>query len=182
MSVLIRKGVAYFGIFKIRPSTSIRNHFTRPVASHKEIRLLLAIASSEILIVEGGDVSNAYLYGKIDIPVVIEQPTDSSGKEAVPGHVCELLQSMYGIKQAGEIWGSLLCEPLLNWGFTRSAVDPRIFFKVAGSEFIMLVIVVDDLTFTSNSVRLLDYFKQRLRGSSDVKLFGPLKSLVGWEI
>lgn len=50
-----------------------------PVASHEAIRTLLAIAAANGLIVEGGDVSNAYLYGDIDVPIFMEQPTDSTG-------------------------------------------------------------------------------------------------------
>lgn len=47
-----------------------------PVASHDSLRMLLNIAITEHLIVEGGDVSNAYLYGDIDDEVFIEQPVD----------------------------------------------------------------------------------------------------------
>jgi len=153
-----------------------------PVASHESIRLLFAIAARDNLIVEGGDVANAYLYGKIDFPVLMEQPTNSSCKEAMPGHVCELLQSMYGLRQAGKIWGSLLCQTLLGWKFTQSSVDPRVFFKVVNNEFIIVVIVVDDMNFASNSTRLLDHFKLRLKATFDVKLFGQLRTFVGWEI
>ena len=153
-----------------------------PVASHESIRLLLGLAAHEHLIVEGGDVSNAYLYGKIDFPVIMEQPTNSSCKEAMPNHVCELLKSMYGSKRAGKIWGSLLCETLLSWGFKQSLIDPRVFYKSVKQEFIIVVVVVDDLDFASSSTNLLDYFKKRLQATFDVKLFGSLRTFVGWEI
>lgn len=63
-----------------------------PVASHEAIRILFADASSHNLIVEKGDVSNSYLYGKIDYPVYIEQQTNTSGEEEMPGHFCMLLK------------------------------------------------------------------------------------------
>lgn len=34
---------------------------------------------------EGADISNAYLYGKLDIPIFMMQPTDSSGNQERPG-------------------------------------------------------------------------------------------------
>lgn len=34
--------------------------------------------------------SNAYLHGEIDVPIIIEQPTDSTGTLERPGHVCVL--------------------------------------------------------------------------------------------
>jgi len=77
-----------------------------PVASHDAIRMLIAIAAGDNLVLEGADVSNAYLYGDIDIPIIMEQPTNSTQVPAAPGHVCKLMKSIYGTKQAGEIWGS----------------------------------------------------------------------------
>ncbi len=39
-----------------------------PVASHETIRIILAFAASSDFILEGGDVANAYLYGKNGCP------------------------------------------------------------------------------------------------------------------
>ena len=47
--------------------------------------------------------NHAYLFGDLDIPIVIELPTDSTQKEAKPTHVCKFLKSVYGTKQAVEI-------------------------------------------------------------------------------
>lgn len=153
-----------------------------PVASHESIPLLFAIAARDGLIVEGGDVSNAYLYGEIDVEVLIEQPTDSSGREAQPGKICRLLKSMYGLKQAGNIWGSLLCGTLLNWNFTQSKVDQRVFFMQVGNMFFIVIIVVGDMSFVSNSLSLLEELKSKLKATFDIKLFGSLKTFIGWEV
>lgn len=99
-----------------------------PVASHESLRMLLALTAADGLIVEGGDVCNAYLYGNIDVTVIIEQPTDSSGIEAQPGMLCKLLKSICGLKQPGNIWGSLLVNTLLSWGIKQSRIYPRLFF------------------------------------------------------
>ena len=58
-------------------------------------------------------------------------------------------------------------------------MDPRVLFKNVGEEFIALVVVVDDLIFASNSVRMLDAFKKKLTETLDVKLFGRLSTFIG---
>lgn len=74
------------------------------VASHEEMITLLAVAAAEDLLIEGGDVSNAYLYSAIDYEVSIEQPTDSNGKSEHPGMVYKVLKSMHRLNQEGCIW------------------------------------------------------------------------------
>ena len=59
-----------------------------PVASQNSIRILISIAGGENLQIEGTGVSNAYLHGDIDVPIIIEQPTNSTGNPTIPGHVC----------------------------------------------------------------------------------------------
>lgn len=89
---------------------------------------------------------------------------------------------MYGAKQVGEIWGSLLDKALRQWAFTVSRYDERIYFFKQEADFIILAIEVDDLAFASNSTRLKTHLKQRMSASFYVKLFEKLTSVVGWNI
>lgn len=79
-----------------------------PVATYKRISIMVLISASEYLILEGADVDNSYLYGKLGIPIIREQPKHSSGNVAQPGMVCELCISLYGTKKAGRIWRSVI--------------------------------------------------------------------------
>lgn len=81
----------------------------------------------------------------------MEQHTDSSGVQARAGHVFLLKKAMYGLKQAGNIWGSTLCDTAIRWGFKASRIDYRVFFKAIEEKFLILIIVVDDMKFMSNS-------------------------------
>ena len=74
-----------------------------PVTSQDSIRMLIALPASQDVSLEGADVSNAYLYGDLDISIIMEQPTDSTQVPAMPGYACKLTKSIYGAKQAGEI-------------------------------------------------------------------------------
>lgn len=74
-----------------------------PVAAHESLRMLLALGCDEEVILEGVDVDNAYLYCKLDIPITMEQPTDSSQILARPGMVSVIFMSLYGTRKAGLI-------------------------------------------------------------------------------
>ena len=61
-----------------------------PVVKHVTIRVFVCKSSAQNLFIEGADVDNAYLFGDMDKPILMEQPTDSSGKLERPGFVCLL--------------------------------------------------------------------------------------------
>ena len=153
-----------------------------PVATHETLRILLAFAGSHILELEGADISNAYLYGKRDIPIIMEQPTDSSRLQRKPGHVAEVHGSIYGTKQAGKIWGSLLETSLTSWKFNTSRYDATIYFFRKGDEFVIVAIVVDSIVFASNSTHLMAWFKERLAAQFNVTLFDTISSFIGSHI
>lgn len=131
---------------------------------------------------EGGDISYAYLHGNIDTPILITHPTDSFGVARNTGKVCLLLNSMYGLIQAGIIWGSVLMNDLMDWGFAQSVIDARVLLKRVDEMFVAVIIVVDDMLFVSNSATLLGHLKDKLRSLFDVKIFGKLRYFIGWEI
>lgn len=153
-----------------------------PVATHEGIRLVLAHAASMNLILEGGDVPNAYLFGKLDIPVYMEQPCNSSGMQQQPGMICKLERSIYGLRQAGNIWGSLLHNALVEWGFETSAFDQRLYLFRHDDQFIIIAIVVDDMAFSSNSRTMLKQLYNKLHLEFNITLFGDLQSFLGWTI
>lgn len=53
----------------------------RPVAALETICMLIAYAAADSLILEGPDISNPHLFGNLDTPTIISQPTDSNVKE-----------------------------------------------------------------------------------------------------
>lgn len=83
-----------------------------PVAVHESIRLFIAFCEALNLRIEEADVDNAYLYGTVYVPIVMEQPTSSTVVVKKPNHVCELATSLYGPKQSGMLWRSLLDKTL----------------------------------------------------------------------
>lgn len=62
------------------------------------------------------------------------------------------------------------------------SIDKRLFFPQVNDEFVILVVVVDDIKFASNSPSLLSSVERELFANFDIKLFGTYKTFIGWEI
>ena len=71
-----------------------------PVVRFETVRLILAMAALKNWTIQGLDVRNTYLYGKLDEEIYMEQPEGHKipGKENM---VFCLLCALYGLKQAG---------------------------------------------------------------------------------
>jgi hypothetical protein len=96
--------------------------------------------------ITGLDVRNAYLYGKLDEEIYMEQPQGFS----TPGSehkVLRLLRALYGLKQAGLAWWRALKASMEGLGFTCLNSDAGIFIFRNKDSFVIAVIYVDDALF-----------------------------------
>jgi len=89
-----------------------------PTARITSIRMLMQFAAAEGLIVDQMDVKTAYLNADIDCTVYVEQPegyckTDTNGNKLV----CRLNKYLYGLKQSGRNWNTLLHSCLISEKF-----------------------------------------------------------------
>jgi hypothetical protein len=93
------------------------------------------------------DVKIAFLNGIIEEEVYIEKPWgfEVHGRES---HVCKLKKSLFRIKKALREWYSMIDRYLLSMGFTKSEVDPNLYFILVGFDPLILVLQVDDLFLT----------------------------------
>ncbi|KAL7281613.1 hypothetical protein ACG7TL_004930 [Trametes sanguinea] len=97
-----------------------------PVVRFETVRLILALAALENWYITGLDVRNAYLYGKLDEEIYMEQPEGfvAKGQEC---KVLHLLCALYGLKQADRAWWSTLNQSMKELGFSRLVSDPGLF-------------------------------------------------------
>jgi hypothetical protein len=106
----------------------------------------------------GGNTSDGcedkFLNGVIEEEVYIEQPQgfEVHGRDS---HVCRLRKALYGLKQAPRAWYSRIDGYLLSMGFTKSEVDPNLYFILVGDDPLILVLYVDDLFLTGARSSLL---------------------------
>ena len=75
------------------------------------------------------DVKIDFLNGLVEEEVYVEQPFgfETHDRET---HVCKLKKALYGLKQALRTWYGRIDSFLMSLGFTKSKVDPNLYFKV----------------------------------------------------
>lgn len=165
-------------IFNRPKLTIIRFSLYATVAGHEAVCTLISYVASRDLHLEDCNITNAYLYENLYTSIIAIQPTNSSGGQAASGHHCVFLKSLYGARQAGRIWEYMLDLPLLSWRFTLSVVVQRLRFIRTDSSLIILSVVVDDIAFASNNMKMVINLKYNLEAKFVVKLYDNIKSVI----
>ena len=122
----------------------------------------------------------AFLHGAINEEVYVEQPLGSEVQNR-DTHVCRLKKSLYGLKQAPRAWYERIYSYLMKLGFTRSNVDPNLYFKVDRENPLILVLYVDDL-FLTGADPLIHQCKKELAAEFEMKDLGLMHYLLGLEV
>jgi Reverse transcriptase (RNA-dependent DNA polymerase) len=121
-----------------------------PVVRHTSTRILIAMAVKNNLKIHQMDVVTGYLQSNLTENVYMEQPEGFSDES---GRVCHLKKSIYGLKQAGKNWKRKLDAELINYGLTRSKLDPCVYYSKR-DELTMAIYVDDFLIFYKNEKEL----------------------------
>jgi hypothetical protein len=149
---------------------------------HATIRLLFAIAACRGLKVWQMDVVTAFLYSTIDKEIYIEIP---EGYELVEegidktDNVLKLLRGIYGLKQAGYLWGEELKATLIEIGMRQSTFDPGLYTIRDEDDFLMLTVFVDDILIASTRDDLREKVELHLQSKYKVKILGEANSILG---
>nr|GEY06014.1 hypothetical protein [Tanacetum cinerariifolium] len=93
-----------------------------PVARLEAIRLFIANAASQNMIIFQMDVKTAFLNGELNEVVYVSQPEGFVDPEH-PMHVYRLNKSLYGLKQAPRAWYYKLSKFLISTGFSKGMVS-----------------------------------------------------------
>ena len=78
--------------------------------------------------------------------------------------------TLYGFAESGKRWYDHLSAFLLESGYSRSTVDPCVFFRIDGDHRIMLSLHVDDMFYISTSRSLTEDFLRKVESK-----FGKVK-------
>ncbi|GJV09779.1 ribonuclease H-like domain-containing protein [Tanacetum coccineum] len=150
-----------------------------PVVKMVTIRCLLNIVVSMSWHVFQLDVNNAFLYGDLKEIVYMKPP---KGYFPYDNKVCRLKKSLYGLKQAPRQWNAKLTSPLIENGFIQSKSDYSLYTKSDKGVFLALLVYVDDIIITGNSVSEIEKFKVFLKSKFMIKDLGKLKYFLGIEV
>lgn len=110
-----------------------------PVARYASIRLILSHAASEKWKVISFDVKTAFLYGKLERALYMNQP---QGFDDGSGLVCQLFKAIYGLKQAPKQWNREITGSFEEIGLFSTDDDPSVFYNK--DRTIIVALFVDD--------------------------------------
>lgn len=149
-----------------------------PVVKFSSIRMILAYAATEKLILKQFDVKTAFLYGELDEEIFMKQPV---GYNDNSGRVCRLNRSLYGLKQASRCWNMKFVSFLRNFGLLASKADPCVFIARNDGKVIILAIWTDDGLIAVSDESDADRLDRALQQKFHVK-FHELTYFLGLEI
>jgi hypothetical protein len=134
------------------------------------LMLLLGMTCTHI------DVSTAFLYAFLDVPIYMKAPPGYPCRE---GYCLKVVRSLYGCRSAPRDWYKVLRDFILSMGFLQSILDPCLFYRGCGGSLFFIFIYVDDiLLFCADEVILLNVKKQFL-ARFKCKDLGEVKRFLG---
>ena len=152
-----------------------------PVAMHKSIRIMLAIAAFYDYEIWQMDVKTAFLNGDLEEHIYMTQPEgfEVSGSA---GKACKLQRSIYGLKQASRSWNTRFDATVKEFGFAQNEDDPCIYRKDNGGVLIFLVLYVDDILIMGSNIQMLKSVKEWLSSKFSMKDLGDASYILGVKI
>jgi hypothetical protein len=150
-----------------------------PVVRYESVRLIFALAALEQWHLQALDVKTAFLYGKLDEEIYMQQPegfvTKGSEKK-----VLRLKRAIYGLKQAALAWWKELEASMKRLGFTRLFADAGIFrhnkFKVVAIAY------VDDCLFLGADLNIVMKVKNQFMQIWECRDLGEAKEFLKMRI
>ncbi|KAG8490330.1 hypothetical protein CXB51_015871 [Gossypium anomalum] len=154
-----------------------------PVVKPTTVRVMLALAVSRGWSLRQVDVNNAFLNGDLHEDIYMTQPPGfeqhNGGGEPL---VCRLRKALYGLKQAPRAWFHKLKDFLLNTRFVASKADSSLFIRQTGTQFLYVLVYVDDIIVTRTDSSDIKGFIKTLHDTFSLKDLGQLSYFLGIEV
>jgi hypothetical protein len=125
------------------------------------------------------DVKGAYLNGILQEKIYMKQPEGFSDGS---GRVCQLIKTLYGLKQSGREWNKQLDRKLKEKGFTNLKSDPCTYIRRIKDELEIITVWVDDMLLFTTTERSMFNLKAELRSLFEITDMGEPAKIVGIEI
>ncbi|GJX23942.1 retrovirus-related pol polyprotein from transposon TNT 1-94 [Tanacetum coccineum] len=106
------------------------------VARIEAIRIFIANAAHNNMMICQMDVKTAFLNGELKEEVYVSQPEGFVDQDN-PSHMYKLKKALYGLKQAPRAWYDMLSSFLISQHFSKGAVDPTLFTRHAGNDLLL---------------------------------------------
>jgi hypothetical protein len=93
-----------------------------------------------------------------------------------PDQVCEILQSLYGLRQSANLWNRKVKSFVNTIGFKPSTADSSVFINERG---VIIALYVDDTLVFGKATKDIDWTKRKLKRFHPMKDSGLAKKILG---
>jgi hypothetical protein len=153
---------------------------TAPTAHLESICSILHIASTLDWDIQQFNIKTTFLHGILPETetMYMEQPPGfvPKGKE---DWVMHLLCSIYGMKQASQIWNQTFHNTVTGWGFKHLKCEWCIYIHQTPSGTVIFVLHMDDIISAASSKEENDWFKEQLKAKWDISNLSEAKFTLG---
>ena len=141
-----------------------------PMASLTSVRAVLALAAHYRLDVYQADIKQAFLRARLPHDSFVRLPKGvsiasnlDSSVSTDNGYVLRLLRSLYGLKEAPQIWNKELSRFAEDEGFVRADSETSLYYKInTDGSWCVVLAEVDDLLVTGTSTTTCAQFRTAL--------------------
>ena len=151
-----------------------------PVSKYTTVRVMLAHAAVLDLEIHQLDIKTAFLNGEIEEEVWTVQPPGY--EEGGSNMACHLQKALYGLKQAPRAWYMRLKAELEKIGFVQSEADGGLFIKRTGTDYVYMLIYVDDILIITGDAVALQLTKEQVMSAFDARDLGEASFFLGMDI
>jgi len=117
----------------------------------------------------------------MELPEGVTIPAETSRS---PGYrqsrACQLLKSIYGLKQSPQAWYGRIHQCFLSNSFSRGDADHSLFIHY--NPQVILLLYVDDLVLAAPTLNPIDWIRTKLNQGFDMTDRGEIHSFLGLEI
>jgi len=153
-----------------------------PVMWLTSFRFILTIAVCNDWEVEAFDFNSAYLNRELDVDEEIYMQELPGYETSEADMVKQLLNTLYGLKQAGRKWYDALHTAITDLGFQVAGADPRVFVVHIKKHILVLMVHVSDCVMTRSSPKLIVVYKGKLHKRYALTDLGPMSWLLSIQV
>jgi len=152
-----------------------------PVVKMSSIRVVLGMVTSMNLKIEQLDVKTSFLHGDLEEEIYMEHLEGSKVKDK-ENLVCKLRKSLYGLKQTPRQWYKKFETFMDEQGYSKMTEDNCVFIKRFDSDFIILLLYVDDMLVIGKDIGNITTLKNELSKFCAMKDLGFANQILGMRI
>lgn len=151
-----------------------------PTPGFHLVIIILHISIINNWTVIANDIGNAYLEAQADTLLYMNLPKDyTNGLQ----QVVRLDGNINGTKQGALLWANVIDDVLIKFNCIRSKIEPCLYIYKDREDIIYIIIYVDDILMTSNSITQLDRIQKHLAESfKKVTSQGEVRKFLGVQI